>query len=225
MNLHPSCIPPQYNGHCFADLPATIRYWLTGKGEPKFAPDVLGEYNKQYDIVFSFFIDSLGWELFHKYLDENSFFRRLVANGRVTKITSQFPSTTAAHVTCIHTGLPVGKSGIYEWQYYEPKLDAVITPLLFSYAGTMERDTLEPSGVNPKTIYPTGTLYDSLQAEGVSAYTFGWRSFTPSTFSNVVMHGAQAASVSHSTRGSVECRRPCGASGDARVSLFLLRRH
>lgn len=191
MKLHPSFIAPRYNGHCFSDLPATIRYWLTGKGSPGFAPDVLGDYAKQYDIVFSFFIDSLGWELFQKYTDENPFFQRLNEQGRVNKITSQFPSTTAAHVTCIHTGLPVGKSGVYEWQYYEPKLDAVISPLLFSFAGTTARDTLKPAHVDPKTLYPNVTIYDALKRDGVSSYSFGSRQFTPSTYSNVVMHGAQ----------------------------------
>lgn len=191
MNLHPSFIAPQYNGHCFADLPATIQYWLTGKGAPAFAPDVLGDYTGQYDVVVSLFVDSFGWELFHLYADENPFIQHLLANGRVSKITSQFPSTTAAHVTCIHTGLPVGQSGIYEWQYYEPKLDAVILPLLFSYAGTLERDTLKSARIDPKELYPNVTVYDALNAQGVKSYTFGWRPFTPSTYSGVVMHGAE----------------------------------
>lgn len=197
MNLHPSSISPRYNGHCFADLPATIRYWLTGKGKPAFAADVLSDkghpraYAKKYDIVFSFFIDSLGWELFQTYADENPFLKTLTQNGRVGKITSQFPSTTAAHVTCIHTGLPVGQSGVYEWQYYEPTLDALITPLLFSWAGTMERDQLKDAGVDPKTLFPNQTLYADLQKQGIKNFVFGWRPITPSTYSSVVMRGAE----------------------------------
>lgn len=196
MNLHSSFIQPRYDGHCFADLPATIQYWLTGKGAPAFAPDVLSDeghprkYAKQYDVVFSFFIDSLGWELFHLYADEYPFLKFLIRHGRVKKITSQFPSTTAAHVTCIHTGLPVGQSGVYEWQYYEPKLDTVIAPLLFSFAGTTERDTLKAANVNPKTLYPNVTFYQALNAQGIKSFVFGWRPFTPSTYSNVVMRGA-----------------------------------
>ncbi|MCC7161213.1 MAG: alkaline phosphatase family protein [Anaerolineae bacterium] len=191
MNLHPSFIAPQYGGHCFADIPATIQYWLTGQGAPGLAPDVLGEYSGQYDLVISLFVDSLGWELLQTYSYENAFFQRLHRDGRVTKITSQFPSTTAAHVTCIHTGLPVGQSGVFEWQYYEPTLDAVITPLLFSYAGTTQRDQLKKDGVDPKSLYPNQTLYQALARQGVTSFTFGWQPFTPSTYSSVVMHGSQ----------------------------------
>ncbi len=194
MNLHPSCIAPQYDGRCFANLPATIQYWLTGQGAPALAPDVMGKFARQYDVVLSFFIDSLGWEFFQTYVNEYAFFKHLKKNGRVEKITSQFPSTTAAHVTCIHTGLPVGQSGVYEWQYYEPKLDAVITPLLFSFAGTLERDTLNPANVDPKTLYPKQTFYNILAAQGVKSYSFGWRGFTPSTYSSVVMRGAELRS-------------------------------
>lgn len=191
MNLHSSFIAPQYGGRCFADLPATIQYWLTGQGAPALASEVLGECDKQYDLVFSFFVDSLGWELFHLYADENPFLKHLLQNGSVQKITSQFPSTTAAHVTCIHSGLPVGQSGVYEWQYYEPKLDAVICPLLFSYAGTAERDTLRAAGVDPKSLYPNVSIYEPLKERGVKSLIFGWRPFTPSTYSNVVMRGAE----------------------------------
>lgn len=218
MNLHPSFVAPQYNGHCFADLPATIRYWLTGQGAPGLAPDVLGGHAQQYDLVFSFFVDSLGWELFQMYGDENPFLKQLTQDGRVTKITAQFPSTTAAHVTCIHTGLPVGKSGVYEWQYYEPRLDAVITPLLFSFAGTMERDTLKTARVNPKTLYPNESLYDQLKEHGVKSLVFGWRPFTPSTYSEVVMHGAQLRPFMPLTEGLLDAAAHAQA---AKVPTYL----
>ncbi len=201
MNLHPSCIRPQYGGRSFADLPETIQYWLTGHGAPALAPDVLGDYTAKYDLVISMFIDSLGWELFNRYAHENPFLKRLETDGRVTKITSQFPSTTAAHVTCIHTGLPVGQSGVYEWQYYEPQLDAVITPLLFSFAGTMQRDTLRPSGIDPHTLYPNHNIYQTMGQHGVNSYIFGWAPFTPSTYSGVVMHGAQMRPFQPLTEG------------------------
>lgn len=189
--LHPLFIAPRFDGYNFSNLPATIQYWLTGQGAPALAPAVLGEYAKQYDAVMLFFIDSFGWELFQRRAGDSAFLQWLQKNGRVSKITSQFPSTTAAHVTCIHTGLPVGKSGIYEWQYYEPRLDAVITPLLYSYAGTMQRDQLKDASITPQELYPEPTIYNALAAQGVKSFSFGSREFTPSTYSNVVMRGAE----------------------------------
>lgn len=183
-------IAPRFDGYNFADLPATILYWLTGADAPALAPAALSEYARQYDTVILFFIDGFGWEFFQQRADDSAFIKRLRQEGRVSKITSQFPSTTAAHVTCIHTGLPVATSGIYEWQYYEPKLDAVIAPLMYSYAGSRQRDELKSVNIEPAELFPAATLYNALAARGVSSFSFGSRDFTPSTFSNIVTRGA-----------------------------------
>jgi hypothetical protein len=79
-----------------------------------------------------------GWELF-KRAAGNALLRRADA---IVRLTSQYPSTTTAHVTTIHTGLPVGAHGVYEWILYEPSLGRLISPLLFSYAGDERRATL-----------------------------------------------------------------------------------
>ncbi len=121
------------------------------------------------------------------------FIQRIARHGRIEKLTSQFPSTTAAHVTTIHTGLPVGVSGVHEWYYYEPQVDAVIAPLLFSHSGTRERDTLK-SIVKPAAVYPQGVFYPALKKLGVKPYVFGIRDYTPSTYANVVMKGAKQKS-------------------------------
>jgi predicted AlkP superfamily pyrophosphatase or phosphodiesterase len=118
------------------------------------------------------------------------FLKRLTNSGNVEKLTAQFPSTTAAHVTTIHTGLPVGQSGVFEWFYYEPQVDRIIAPLLFSYAGDDERDTLKGI-IKAKKLYPQQTLYQELEATGVESHVFGVRDYTPSTYSNAVTKGAK----------------------------------
>ena len=88
----------------------------------------------KYDAVILFLVDGFGWRFFERFQDK-PFLKRLAKHGQVEKLISQFPSTTAAHITTIHTGWTVGQSGVHEWIYYEPLVDAVIAPLLFSYAG------------------------------------------------------------------------------------------
>ncbi len=189
--MHSDFVKPQYGSHCFADLPSTVKYLLTGVDTPSLAPDVLERFDRRYKTVILFFIDAFGWRYIERYSEDYPFLRRLIQAGQVTKLTSQFPSTTAAHVTTIHTGLPVGQSGAYEWQYYEPEVDAVIAPLLFSYAGTRQRNTLDADTYAPERLFPYPTFYQTLAQHGVESTILQHREYTPSTYSKVVFQGAR----------------------------------
>jgi len=167
-------IKPRYDDGGFAGIPTRIREYCS---------------SGQYDAVVLFLIDSFGWRFFEKFQD-TPFLKRLTKNGKVEKLTAQFPSTTSAHITTIHTGLTVGQSGVYEWFYYEPLLDCIIAPLLFSFAGDQERDTLNGM-VKATKLYPNKTLYQDLSMLGMDSHIFGMREYTPSTYSNVVMKGAK----------------------------------
>jgi len=103
-----------------------------------------------------------------------------------------FPSTTAAHVTCIHSGLPVAQSGVYEWFYYEPKVDQVIAPLLFSPAGEQERDLLAKAGVKPEQLYPAPTLYQALHRQHVKSYIFVPNAYVHSSYNQHISRGAES---------------------------------
>lgn len=183
-------IKPLYDSYCFANIPATILYLLTGEGQSALPADVLTNLPARYNKVVLFFIDAFGWRFFGKYAEKYPFLRTILQQGVVSKLTSQFPSTTAAHVTCINTGLNVGQSGVYEWNYYEPLVDDIITPLMFSYARDSERDTLKQAGIPPEAFYPRRTLHQDLQQRGIHSYIFQHQSYTPSTASAILFRGA-----------------------------------
>src|SRR5256885_3303284 len=151
-------VKPLYDSYCFSNIPQTIEFLLTGEGQSALPLDVFGDLPTRYDRVILFFVDAFGWRFFERYAEKYEFLKTVLKHGAVSKMTSQFPSTTAAHVTCIHTGLNVGQSGVYEWNYYEPLVDEVITPLLLSYAGDKERDSLKRSGIPSDAFYPHQTF-------------------------------------------------------------------
>ncbi len=182
--MNPTFVKPRYDSGGFAGLPAAIQASFNGqKPFPQFQGD--------YDHVILGFVDGFGWRHFEKF-GAHPFLDRFTRSGSVDKLTSQFPSTTSCHTTCIHTGLNVGQSGIIEWNYYEPQLDAMIVPLLFSFSGTSERDKLKATGIDPKRLYPTETVYQKLNALGVTSTIFQHREYTPSTYSSIVFDGATA---------------------------------
>lgn len=173
--LNPMFIKPRYDEGGFAGIPDRIK--------SAFASGA-------YDAVILFLVDGFGWRFFERFQDA-PFLKRLAKQGRVEKLISQFPSTTAAHLTTIHTGWTVGQSGVFEWIYYEPLVDAIIAPLLFTYAGLWERDLLRSTGVQPALLYPRGMFYPELKQMGVKPFGFGIRDYTPSTYSSAVMEGAE----------------------------------
>lgn len=172
--MNPDFVKPRYDEGGFAGLPDRIKN-ACSSGE--------------YDAVVLLLIDGFGWRFFEQFQDM-PFLKRFARHGRVEKLSSQFPSTTAAHLTTIHTGWTVGQSGVHEWIYYEPLLDAMIAPLLFTYAGLWERDLLKPTGVQPAFLYPRGMFYPELKKIGVDSFVFGIRDYTPSTYSSAVTQGA-----------------------------------
>jgi predicted AlkP superfamily pyrophosphatase or phosphodiesterase len=184
-------IKPLYDSYCFSNIPRTIEFLLTGEGQSGLPLDVFGSLPHRYDKVILFFVDAFGWRFFERYAEKFEFLKTVLNAGVVSKMTSQFPSTTAAHTTTIHTGLNVGQSGVYEWHYYEPLVDDIISPLLFSYArDKFERGTLKQASLPASAFYPRQTLYQTLKSKGVVSYIFQHQAYTPSSFSEVVFQGA-----------------------------------
>ena len=190
--LDPAFLRPSYDVRCFTAIPASIGPLFGAPGTALLPAEFLPGRPKTFRSVVLILLDGFGWRFFEKVADDYPALRRFIAAEGAIKLTSQFPSTTAAHVTCLHIGLEVGQSGVYEWQYYEPQLDAVITPLLFSYAGTKERDTLKPTGIAPERLYPSATLYQALARHGIASYVLQHGEYTPSTFSKIAFAGATA---------------------------------
>jgi hypothetical protein len=192
----------------FAAIPATVERLLTGAtgGLPQ---GLLGEgAPERPDRVAVVLLDAFGMRFVQRHAD-HPLLRRL----HVAPLASQFPSTTTAHVTTMHTGLSVGLHGLYEWNVYEPALDAVITPLLYTPAGEYRPDGLRGSGVAIGDILPPGTLYERLAEAGVRSVVLQPAAFSPSTYDSVATRGADLrpyATVADGAAGLVEALQEPG---------------
>jgi predicted AlkP superfamily pyrophosphatase or phosphodiesterase len=179
---------PLYEGYSFAQIPQTVRYVLTGEsgGLPL---KIFGHLPQRYRKVALILVDSFGWRFLMNYYKEYPALKRFADSGVISKISVQFPSTTSAHVTTINSGLPVGESGVYEWFYYEPSLDAIISPLTFSYAAT-HRESLR-NVVAPGAILPQQTIYQALAAHGIQSYVLQESTIAHSSYSKTLTNGAE----------------------------------
>ena len=102
--MNPAFLKPRYDTGGFAGIPNRIK--------EAFA-------SGSYDAVVLFLVDGFGWRFFERFQD-TPFIKRIARDGTIEKLTSQFPSTTAAHLTTIHTGLPVGVCAAAEYRQAAP---------------------------------------------------------------------------------------------------------
>jgi len=153
---------PEQGTRCFDQLPSSVERLLTGAIGPTLEEPLLRERFER--VVFVYF-DAFGWTFLERHAD-HPLFARAQAEGILTQLTAQFPSTTTAQVTTIHSGLPVAEHGLYEWHVYEPTLDRLITPLLFSFAGDGIRGTLLGQ-IEPDGLFPSDSIYARLADVGV----------------------------------------------------------
>lgn len=212
-------VRPIYDSFGFAQIPATIEGFFTGKpaGIP-FGPRA--DMYVEYDRVVLVLLDAFGWRFFEQYADTHPFLKRFVDQGLVVKLTSQFPSTTAAHVTTIHTGKTVGQSGVYEWFQYEPSLDALIAPLLFSFVGDSDRETLTEVGFPPERLLPRRSFYHQLTYLGVEPFVMQHIGYAHSSYSRVVTAGASMLPYRTLSEGIV-CLEQHAATRRQRSYYFL----
>src|SRR5436305_12437187 len=134
----------------FADIPADVQRRL-----------LAGER------VVLVLLDAFGLRFLERH-EDHPFVRRL----EVTPLQTQTPSTTTAHIPTLHFGVPVTEHGLYEWNVYEPSLDAVIVPFLFARAGDAP-GTLLAAGFDAGPLSPGPSLYERLAMHGIRSASYG----------------------------------------------------
>ncbi len=173
-------------GHRFVDITRAVERLLTDEHEP--LPSLPGLPPAARRVVV-LLLDAFGWRFVQRYAD-HPLLRRIASEGSVSPVASQFPSTTTAHVTTMHTGLPVGLHGLYEWHVLEPAWNRIVTPLR-SALGQDGADSIVAAGLDPALMVPPGPgLYDRLVAAGVQVRVHQPDRFSPSTFDRVVAPAA-----------------------------------
>lgn len=190
-------LKPLYDSYCFSQIPSTILHLLGCKdgGLPK---DCIEPHKS--DRVVLLLVDGFGWKFVEKYKDRYPFLKRFFENGIVSKLTSQFPSTTAAHMTTLCSTQPVGDHGIYEWFMYEPIVERVVAPLLFAFAGDKKIGTLE-GHLTPAEFYPEGLFFEELRKNNINCTVFQQETIAHSVYSNWMFNETRRVSYKNWPEG------------------------
>jgi hypothetical protein len=160
-------------------------------GMPGFAelPGRIAALTREHERVAVVLLDAFGWAFVQRHAEHP-----LLARLQTETLASQFPSTTAAHLTTLYTGLPVAEHGIYEWQVYDPSLDAMILPLPFVAA----RREDPPLDLDPRAVVPGPTFFEQLDVPSVALQP---KAIWPSQYSSAALAGARVVPFGHLDEG------------------------
>ncbi len=205
--LPPGSVMPDYSGYCLSNVPSTILSIFGIKQErPVLPKDALGGVDPSgVDNVILLLCDGFGYNEWRRQ-EGKGFVGALSRKGSVRPITTVFPSTTAAALTTVSTGLTPQEHGLPEWYVYMDEVGDVIATLPFSRVGDKRRDTLE-GVLNPRALFDGKTIFHQLKAEGVNCTSLTSRSLAYSAYSSISRGGSEVVPYAAASDLTVSLRR------------------
>jgi len=182
-------IYPSYEKYCFSNIPSTLLRLFKIKTKRPLLPDELYKVENPEKILV-FLIDGLGYDQWLKYSKEYQLFKTINHKGFVSPITTVFPSTTAATITTINTGLTPQEHALPEWYVYFKEVGKVIVTLPFTPIGEKGQDKLAEKGIDPSILYKGRTIYQNIKRAGIKSFAFVHESYARSCYSKLVYKGS-----------------------------------
>lgn len=162
--VRPGFVHPDYDGYCITRVPGTAAAALDASVGPTLPEDVFVGVGTNVSNVVVLFVDAYGFEQFRETYASHAFFDRIARRGRVTPLTSVYPSETPACVPTFHTGLQPVEHGQLGWNIYLPKRDLVVESLPFQ---TKSGEPIDPAEV---PLFAGEPIYPRLEAAGIDTH-------------------------------------------------------
>ncbi len=201
---------PQYEGYSLPNVPHTVASAFGINSNRKgVEPSV---YNKSVSFdgienVVTLLLDGLGYEMLKSSFGKQGLFDRLSKNGVVAPITSTFPSTTAAAITTMSTGLTPQEHSLPEWKIYFKGIDMIINTLPFTSLEDKSIKHVLGEKADPKMLYDGETFYQQLGQNGVESFNFVNRHISKSVYNNLIKYGSKGVRYDSTSSAVITLRK------------------
>ena len=205
--LPPGALKPDYAGYCLSNLPASVMRILgVNDSRPRLPDGAFGDVDTSgVENVVLLLCDGFGYSGWKRQSDRG-FFGALSKRGSVKPITTVFPSTTAAALTTVSTGMTPQEHGLPEWYVYFDEIGDIVVTLPFTRVGDRGRDTLEGE-LNPKALFDGRTIFQNLTDAGVTCTSLTSRGLAHSCYSSISHAGSQVVPYTTASDLTVSLRR------------------
>ncbi len=187
-----SFIYPFYERYSLAEFPHTV---LSIFGIPQTREKLHIAFPSRHvngiEKVVVLFVDGLSYKHFLDAERQLPLFKRLSEKGEVFPLTTVYPSTTAAALTTVHTGLTPQEHGLPEWLVYFEELNQAIFTLPFMPLSAEEPNSLLSQGGRPEMLYEGTTIYETLAKSGVKPFIFLSEEYAQGAYTKASQRGAE----------------------------------
>ncbi len=159
---------PAYGGGSLADVLPSVAGALSVPGEQNHhgLPE-----SSRYAVLL---LDGLGWNLLRRHPEQAPYLSSLTARA----LTAGVPSTTAASLTSLGTGLPPGAHGIVGYSSIVPETGALLNALAWD------------APVDPRRWQPHPTVFERIAAAGVATRNVSKARFDKSGLTAAAFRGS-----------------------------------
>lgn len=176
---------PDYQGRCLSNVPSTLMSILgVEDGKRKLDGAVFeGVDTTGIQNVVLFLFDGLGLTEWQRQVGDG-FLARMGLSGRVSPLTTVFPSTTSTALTSLVTGLTPEEHSLIEWFLYLKEADMLIQTLPFSPMGPRGGDALRK--VDPRVLFNGEPIFARMKSQRVASHSYIGRQIARSEYSRLV---------------------------------------
>jgi type I phosphodiesterase/nucleotide pyrophosphatase len=171
---------PDYERRGLNLVPATAQAVL-GHGPPTPLLEALPLSSARCVIVI--LADGFGFDAWERHAPDHPVLHRMGERGSVSPITTVFPSTTAAAITTLHTGLTPAGHGVLEWWQW---LDEVRQPVETLLWRGVQGD---PLAVDARALWSGRTVYERFAEAGIQSFQVMPSLYAFSAYSRLTCRG------------------------------------
>jgi len=200
-------IYPYYEKYCFSNIPDTVLSLFNIKTKRPILPRELYKNVGKFKKIILLLIDGFGYEQWIKYYKDYEFFDRITKKGSLSPLTSIFPSTTAAAITTVNTGLTPQEHALPEWYIYFKEVDMILASLPFKPLDEKFQDKFSKMKANSRILFKGKTIYQKLKKEGIKSFSFCDGTYAKSDYSNMIFKGSSVIPFINSSDMVVKLRK------------------
>ncbi|KAB1188630.1 MULTISPECIES: alkaline phosphatase family protein [Haloferax] len=155
---------PAYEDWCFSRIPGTVADLLGADVGPRLPDAATDEYD-DIDRVVVFLVDGFGLAQWDGERERIPFLRQFERAGRVTPLTTVYPSETAAAMNTFHSAALPAEHGVVGWYVYDPDSDEQFEALPF-----LRKDGTRPERIDFEDVADAESIYPELADAGIEVH-------------------------------------------------------